>query len=71
MRTSLTPADVAADAFGGVRRLARLLDRDPSAISRWKSSGHIPANQQRRVLELAWERGIDLTGHDLIFGRQA
>jgi hypothetical protein len=25
---------------------------------------------QRRVLELAWERGIDMTAHDVIFGRR-
>lgn len=49
--------------------MARLLGRDPSAISRWKLNGRIPSSQQKKVLELAWERGIDLTAHDLIFGR--
>lgn len=69
--TLIQPAELAVQALGGVRSLARLLGRDPSAVSRWKLSGHIPASQQRRVLELAWERGIDLTAHDIIFGRQA
>lgn len=67
--TSIRPADLAVQALGGVRAMARLLGRDPSAISRWKLNGRIPSSQQQRVLELAWERGIDLTAHDLIFGR--
>lgn len=67
--STIRPADLAVQAFGGVRALARLIDRDPSAISRWKLDGRIPSNLQRQVLELAWERGIDLTAHDLIFGR--
>lgn len=50
--------------------MAHLLGLDPSAVSRWRSMGRIPSSHQRKVLELAWERGIDLTAHDLIFGRQ-
>jgi hypothetical protein len=67
----LTPAEIVITTFGGVRATARELGCDPSAVSRWKRTGHIPNLYQRRILELAWSRGVDLTAHDLIFGRQA
>lgn len=70
MNDTIQPAEVAVQAFGNARRMAFLLGLDPSAISRWRTTGRIPAYHQRKVLELAWERGIDLTAHDLIFGRK-
>jgi hypothetical protein len=66
----LNPVELSTRAFGGVRKLARAIDRDPAAVSRWKKSGTIPSAAQRRLLEKAWELGLDLTAHDLIFGRQ-
>ena len=69
MNDTIRPAEVAVQAFGTARKMAHLLGIDPSAVSRWRSLGHIPSAHQRRVLELAWERGIDLTAHDIIFGR--
>lgn len=66
---TLSPPQIAIACFGGVRSMARVLGCDPSAVSRWKKVGTIPAGYQRKVLEHAWERGIDLTAHDLIFGR--
>jgi hypothetical protein len=56
--------------FGGVRKLARALNRDPAAVSRWQKSGIVPTSIQRRLLEMAWERGIDITAHDIVFGRE-
>ena len=56
--------------FGGVRKLARALNRDPAAVSRWQKSGIVPTSVQRRLLEMAWERGIDITAHDIVFGRE-
>jgi len=50
--------------------LARAIGRDPAAISRWKKRGVVPTSMQRIILELAWERGLDLTERDLIFGRE-
>lgn len=64
-----TPVDLAIDLFGGVRKLARATNRDPAAVSRWRKGGVIPAGVQRAVLEAAWERGIEISAHDLIFGR--
>lgn len=26
---------------------------------------------QRQVLQLAWEHGLDLTAHDIVWGREA
>lgn len=66
----ISPAGLAIDMFGGVRKLARALNRDPAAVSRWQKSGVVPTSVQRRLLELAWERGIDITAHDMIFGRE-
>lgn len=69
--TTITPVDLAIDLFGGVRKLARATNRDPAAVSRWRKGGVIPAAVQRAVLEAAWERGIEISAHDLVFGRAA
>lgn len=64
------PAELVVRAFGGVRAAARLLNCEASTVSRWKQSGKVPAGWQKEILKAAWERGIDLTAHDLIFGRE-
>jgi hypothetical protein len=68
-----TPADKCIEAFGGIRALARALDRNPSSISRWRkpkdeggSNGAVPSNLQGYILELAQQRGFPLTAEDLI-----
>lgn len=68
MDNNTSPVDLAINRFGGVRALARAIGRDPAAISRWKKTGNIPTSIQRRILEVAWERGISMTAHDMIFG---
>ena len=70
LQNHTTPVEMAIDMFGGVRKLARALGRDPAAVSRWQKSGVVPTSVQRRLLELAWERGIDISAHDMIFGRE-
>lgn len=65
-----SPVELAIDLFGGVRKLARALNRDPAAVSRWQKSGIVPTSVQRRLLEMAWERGIDISAHDIVFGRE-
>ena len=50
--------------------MARLLSCDASTVSRWSKTGRVPSSFQKPILELAWSRGIDLTAHDLIFGRE-
>lgn len=64
-----TPVELAIEEFGGVRKLARAVNRDPAAVSRWKRQGTVPTSVQRQLLEIAWERGIQLSAHDMVFGR--
>jgi hypothetical protein len=71
----MTPADIVISRFGGVRPLARLLGKDPSTIHRWKQpaergglDGRVPSAVQVRLLELAREKGVDLTPADLVLG---
>jgi len=63
------PVEILITCFGGVRKFAKEVGRDPAAIVRWRKSGTVPANMQRKVLETAWERGYTITAHELIFGR--
>ena len=65
----LTPVDVCLLEFGGVRKLAKALGRDPAAISRWKRLGTVPSAVQRKLLEVAAARGLNITALDVIFGR--
>ena len=65
-----TPYEVLISEFGGVRSLARAIDRNPGAVNKWrKRDGTIPSSIQRKVLETAWDRGIRITAHEIIFGR--
>ena len=67
-----TPAHRAISAFGGPRKLARLLSIDHSWVVRWRkprpegTGGLIPAKYQGTILRLAAEQGIGLTAADLI-----
>lgn len=67
----IPPGILVVQVFGGVRKLARLLEIDPSTVSRWQSTGRIPSGMQREVLQLAWDEGLDLTAHDIVWGREA
>tara|TARA_R100000329_G_scaffold53123_1_gene48757 strand:- start:981 stop:1193 length:213 start_codon:yes stop_codon:yes gene_type:complete len=70
MEHTQTPVQLAISSFGGVRELARSINRDPAAVSRWQRSGNIPSSIQRKLLETAWDRGIDLSAYDVIFGKE-
>lgn len=70
MSNTNTPVTLVIEQFGGVRKLAKAIGRDPAAVSRWQKHGTVPSSVQRKVLEAAWERGINVTAHDVIFGRQ-
>ena len=69
MTNPITPADLAIDLFGGIRSLARAVNRDPAAISRWRKRGRIPASAQLDVLAAATTHGINLTAEDIVRGR--
>ena len=66
----ILPGVLVVQAFGGVRKLARLLGVDASTVSRWQTTGRVPSGMQRAVLLLAWEHGLDLTAHDIVWGRE-
>lgn len=73
-----TPAGKAIHAFGGVRPLARMLQRNPSSVSRWQkpreqggTGGAIPTCVQGRLLAIARAEGIELTADDLILSESA
>ena len=67
----IPPGVLVVQVFGGVRKLARLLEIDPSTVSRWQTTGRVPSGMQREVLQLAWDEGLDLTAHDIVWGREA
>jgi len=66
-----TPVQILIKEFGGVRALARAVNRDPASISRWQKTGLVPSNMQKKVLETAWDHKdhISISAHELIFGR--
>ena len=66
---TFTPVEIAIAEFGGLRKLAKAVSRDPAAVSRWKRNGTIPTSVQKHLLEIAWSRGMKITAHEVIFGR--
>lgn len=67
----LSPSKLVILLFGGVRPLARLLDKAQSSVSKWQTTddGGVPRKCHVKLLTLAKQRGIDLTPEDLVFGR--
>lgn len=78
--TNITPANIAPanlviERFGGVRPLARLLNKNQSTIHRWKMpteagglGGRIPSKAQIEILNLAEKHGILLLPEEIITG---
>ncbi len=71
----MTPCDYAISVFGCINRVAVALDIEESAVRAWRlprvrgEAGDIPVWNIRRLLEVARERCLSLSEHDLIFGR--
>lgn len=65
----LNPAELAIHLFGGVRPLARAVDRDPAAVCRWRKHGVIPTSSQKRVLDAAKALKIKLSASEIVLGR--
>jgi len=72
----LSPALYVIHVFGGVRKTARAIGRGPSSVSKWKlprekdgCEGNIPSAAQRKILKVAEEQSLDITPHDLLYGR--
>jgi hypothetical protein len=76
VKKEVSPAKLVAARFGGIRPLGRLLDIDPSAISKWISrGGSIPNSRRgrkedmhRSLLALAEKQKVKLTAEELIYG---
>jgi len=79
----MTPAEYVVFVFGGgIRRgaiitTASILGRSRQSICEWfdpklkrGGRGLIPANMQVLILQIAKERGLDITANDLILGRK-
>lgn len=73
----LTPVQVAISVFGTPAKLSRAMGVPSSAPFRWMARrqsrgepGDIPVPQIRRILEVAQEKGLQLTPHDLLYGRE-
>ncbi len=72
----LTPCAYAVRIFGGFGEVGRILGQSRSAVhdfiarrTKIGTAGDIPPHHARRLLEVARERGVDLTERDLIYGR--
>ena len=72
----LSPAEYLIHVFGGVRATARIVDREPSSVSKWQnyidktgSQGGIPRVIHQTILKHAKKNGLDFTADDLVNGR--
>ena len=68
--TSNTPYELCIQEFGGVRELARQIGRDAGSVSKWRRQGTIPTSIQKKLLEKAWELNLNISAHELIFGKE-
>ena len=73
MSTQLSPAREVVAALGGVRATARVLDLNPSAVSRWMmptkkrgTGGHVPQRHWPAILTHAKKERIKLSLRDLV-----
>lgn len=71
MPAALTPVDCVIRAFGGVRRTARALHRQPGAVIKWRARGLVPNALQAEILALAQTGSIVITAEMLILGQPA
>lgn len=77
MQTHLSPAQYVIHVFGGVRKTARMIGRNPGAICHWKQprkkggcGGDVPGAAQRIILLVAKKHSLDITPGDLVYGRR-
>tara|TARA_B100000214_G_scaffold369154_1_gene341754 strand:+ start:4317 stop:4562 length:246 start_codon:yes stop_codon:yes gene_type:complete len=64
-----SPVDILIEEFGGIRPLARAVGRNSGSIWKWSKSGLVPSNMQQKVLTVCWDKDLNVTPHDIIFGR--
>ena len=73
----LNPADYVIHVFGGIRPMARHINRTASSISAWRTGirrndnkGEIPSQAMVEIMKAAKKLRLDITEKDLIYGRE-
>lgn len=61
-----SPAARIIERFGGQSKLAHLLEKSPSTVQYWGSTGRIPPKWHARLVELAAEQGLSLAPSELV-----
>ena len=69
-KTKLTPVELCIKEFGGIRPMARIINRNCGSICKWQKSGLIPTSIQRTVFEKICELNLDISPYELIMGRE-
>lgn len=73
----MTAADFAIKTFGGVRALARAINRTPTCVYLWTvdpttnhggTGGRIPSKAQQLILKAAKKQGIKIDPAKLVVG---
>jgi len=64
----MTPVECVIAAFGGVRKTAKALGRQPGAVILWRKRGLIPNALQGQLLEMAEAGRIALSAEEIIRG---
>ena len=57
---ALTPVEVCIKEFGGIRPMARIINRNCGSICKWQKSGLVPTSIQRQVIMRWWWCDSDL-----------
>lgn len=55
------------ETWGGLRKMARDVQRPASTVHRWKCAGRIPAREMAHVLNVAQSLGLPITATNIIF----
>ncbi|CAB4165089.1 hypothetical protein UFOVP824_29 [uncultured Caudovirales phage] len=66
----IDPVALVLEVFGGVCAVARIVGRDPSAVSKWQDRRRIPTSCQAALLDAAHHQGLALTADEVIRGRR-
>lgn len=72
----ISAAEHVIKQFGGIRPTARALKCGVTSVARWKrprskdgTAGSIPEPYMRTIMEIAYQKKLDITANDLVFGR--
>lgn len=66
-----SPAENVIDSFGGLTKLARVLDCPVSTVQGWKERGKIPQDRWLQIIEAGKPLGICLVFDDFLLAQPA